>query len=233
LSYPEGFVERCIATLVEKDAASVVVPMATEGRSCMQRAIAAAQNSRLGNGGSAHRLGNKSGYVDHGHHAAFDRKAFSELGGYDETFTHNEDAEYDRRVTASGRRIYLDCAATIVYYPRAKLQALARQYFAYGWGRASTIAKHAFLPRLRQMLPVAVLVANLIALGLATLDLRYLAIPLAYMAACIMWGLGLAVRRRETCLALSGLAAMVMHMSWAGGFLAGLVASMFRKRQST
>ena len=40
-------------------------------------------------------LSRKSGYVDHGHHAAFRAASFKAIGGYDETFSHNEDAEFD------------------------------------------------------------------------------------------------------------------------------------------
>ncbi len=65
----------------------MVVPLRTIGVTPLQRAIAAAQNSRLGNGGSAHRLGGISGYVSHGHHAIFDRREFLRVGGYDESFS--------------------------------------------------------------------------------------------------------------------------------------------------
>ena len=120
VTYPEGFVERCMLTLRQQQVASVVVPMRTEGSACLQRAIAAAQNSRLGNGGSLHRSAGRSGLVQHGHHAAFDRRTFLALGGYDETFTHNEDAEFDMRLVRSGERIYLDTEAMVIYYPRAR-----------------------------------------------------------------------------------------------------------------
>ncbi len=140
--YPPDFVEGCISTLERRGAASVVVPMRTVGKTCMQRAIAAAQNSRLGNGGSRHRVAGRSGFVEHGHHAAFDRKIFLEAGGYDERFSHNEDAELDIRLVQGGHRIYLDAGLTIAYYPRATLPALARQYHNFGWGRANTLVKH-------------------------------------------------------------------------------------------
>jgi succinoglycan biosynthesis protein ExoA len=194
--------------------------MHTRGETCLQKAIAAAQNSRLGNGGSAHRLQGRSGYVDHGHHAAIDRKVFLALGGYDETFTHNEDAEFDTRLVRSGGRIYLDGEVSIDYFPRAGLAALARQYFNFGWGRANTILKHGARPRLRQMLPVAVILLCVPALALGPFD-ALLVLPAAlYAAACVLWGLLLAIQEREPCLAASGIAAIVMHMSWAVGFLA-------------
>jgi succinoglycan biosynthesis protein ExoA len=223
LRYPEGFVERCIGELSSKNVASVVVPMRTEGTTCMQRAIAAAQNSRMGNGGSAHRIQGQSGFVDHGHHAAFDRKTFLELGGYDEEFTHNEDAEFDKRLVGSGKRIYLDSHATVTYYPRASLGSLARQYFRHGAGRASTLLKHRTIPKMRQILPVAVLLGCAGSLALSFFHPLFLAFPFAYGASCILWGIGLAMRRREACLALSGIAAIVMHMSWGCGFLKSLL----------
>jgi succinoglycan biosynthesis protein ExoA len=230
--YPDGFVERCIGELVDRGVASIVVPMRTEGSACMQRAIAAAQNSRAGNGGSAHRIPGQSGFVDHGHHAAFDRKIFLDLGGYDEKFSHNEDAEFDKRLIQAGKRIYMDSRATVIYYPRASLGSLAYQYFRYGSGRASTLLKHRAAPRARQILPVVALLGCAASLGASFFDPRFLAIPLAYFASCTVWGMSLAVRRREPCLALSGMAAIVMHMSWASGFLTRMISRTKETRES-
>jgi len=220
--YPQGFAERTVAALQEKGAASVVVTMHSQGKGCMQKAIAAASNSRLGNGGSAHRRSGASGYVEHGHHAAFDRETYLALGGYDESFRHNEDAEYDQRVIRSGKRIYLLGDLAIRYFPRAGLGSLSRQYRNYGWGRANTLLKHRARPRLRQMLPVVILAGNAGAAALSLFEPLFLAVPLLYAALCCGWGLSLAAKGGDACLALSGPAAMVMHMSWAFGFLSRL-----------
>jgi succinoglycan biosynthesis protein ExoA len=220
--YPDGFAERTVAALRETGAASVVVTMHSQGKGCVQKAVAAASNSRLGNGGSAHRRAGGSAYVEHGHHAAFDRATYLELGGYDESFRHNEDAEYDQRVVRSGRRIYLLGDLAIRYFPRDGLVALARQYKNYGWGRANTLLKHRARPRLRQMLPVVILLGNAVAALLALFEPLFLAVPLLYAALCCGWGLVLALKAADACVALSGLAAMVMHMSWAFGFLSRL-----------
>jgi succinoglycan biosynthesis protein ExoA len=217
--YPQGFVERCVRVLAKEQVASVVVPMHAEGSTCTQRAIAAAQNSRLGNGGSSHRMPGRSGLVNHGHHAAFDREIFLALGGYDETFTHNEDAEFDKRLVQSGRRIYLDAEAIVTYYPRSNFVSLARQYFNHGSGRARTFLKHGGLPGGRQMLPVAALLACLLSLGLAVANPAFSAVAILYALACTTWGLALAIKQRQICAALSGPAAVVMHMSWAIGFV--------------
>ncbi len=224
--YPENFVERCIETLRATNSTSVVVPMRAVGKTPMQKAIALAQNSRLGNGGSLHRIAGHSGYVDHGHHAAFDRTTFLALGGYDETAPFNEDAEYDARLTAAGHRIYLDGNLTIDYFPRASLRALSKQYARHGWGRANTILKHGKSPKLRQALPVVVFlicIGSLILLPLIGL-IALLPVPV-YVALNLAWGTLLALRSNEPFGVLSGVAAMTMHMSWAIGFLARLAVA--------
>lgn len=233
--YPPGFVANCVRALFAHKAASVVVPMRAEGRSWLQRAIACAQNHRLGNGGAAHRMVGSSGYVDHGHHAAFRRQIFEDLGGYDVTFACNEDAELDRRIQAEQHRIFLNADATITYFPRDNLAALARQYFKYGIGRSHTLMKHGAFPRPRQLLPIGCLLACLSGLGLMAFDWRAAALPLAYGSVCIGNGIVLAAEERSVAALASGIPAIVMHMSWAAGFIYGLaelrLARVVRERQ--
>jgi succinoglycan biosynthesis protein ExoA len=216
--YPPGFVAMCLDDLKESGATSVVVPMIAVGRSCLQRAIAAAQNSWIGNGGSPHRSGKQSGFVAHGHHALFDRRFFQELGGYDESFTHNEDAEYDRRSRTAGGMIWMS-ANPVWYFPRETIRGLARQYYRHGRGRARTLAIHNLRPAARQLLPPAILVINLAALLFSFARPGLLLIPLSYVAACCSIGIWKAIRLREFCAAAAGLAAIVMHTSWGAGFI--------------
>lgn len=218
-AYPAGWVQNLVDTIRLREAVSVVVPLLTVGVSPVQRAIAAAQNSRLGNGGSAHRLGGISGYVQHGHHAVFDRREFLRVGGYDESFTHNEDAELDRRLCMGGGRIYLAAELAVTYFPRESLRSLARQYYLYGRGCARTLEKHASLPGLRQILPALVLLYALAALALAAVAPGLMILVALYVAVCGLSGLALALKAREPILAMSGPAAIAMHLSWAAGFL--------------
>jgi succinoglycan biosynthesis protein ExoA len=218
--YPRRFVENCVRSLLAARSQSVVVSMRAVGNSPLQKAIAAAQNSRLGNGGSRHRRQSESGYVEHGHHAAFDRQTFRSLRGYDEDAPFNEDAEFDARLVRAGGRIYLDGQFVIDYYPRTNFSSLVRQYYRHGWGRANTLLKHAMLPKLRQILPVLVLLMCALAFiawplvgGVALLP------PAAYLMACLVWGALLAVSVRQAQLLLSGPAAIAMHLSWALGFV--------------
>ena len=216
--YPPDFLALCLAALRANNATSVVVPMRTRGEASAQRGIAAAQNSVLGNGGSRHRRSGASGYVDHGHHAAFNRHFYEALGGYDATFTHNEDAELDIRATAAGGRIWLCSEAAIEYFPRSSLTGLAKQYFRHGAGRARTILKHRLRPRPRQLLPVAILGSGILAVG--GLCQPLLAAPfLTYVGICVAWSGWLAIHRRDGALLAAGPALLVMHLAWGTGFV--------------
>lgn len=218
--YPRDFVAGLVRELQQHGAASVVVPMRTRGKGFLQRGIAAAQNSRLGNGGAPHRIGNCSRYVDHGHHAAFVRRTFLAVGGYDESFTHNEDAELDIRLRELGAKIWLSCELAISYFPRSSLGALARQYFNHGSGRARTMLKHRRPPKVRQLLPLGALGMNMLSLasGLG-FGWPFLLPSLAYAAACLTGGVSLAISQRDPAGCAAGPAAMIMHQSWAAGFI--------------
>jgi succinoglycan biosynthesis protein ExoA len=226
--YPDGFAARCVAALRENGAGSVVVPMQTRGKSCLQKAAAAAQNSLLGNGGSFHRRAGAraSRFVEHGHHAAFDREAFLATGGYDETFTHNEDAEFDHRFRLAGRRIWFCADNPVVYFPRATFGALARQYFNHGRGRGRTLKKHGMRPKLRQLMPVAALAALVLAIVALPFE-PLLSLPfLVYLGLCIGWSIAAFIRTGDPCLLLLGAAAIVMHIAWAVGLLHALASSV-------
>lgn len=225
--YPTGWMHALLDAYRATGASEVVVPMLTAadpvGAAPFQRGAAAAQNSRLGNGGSAHRSAGTSRWVEHGHHALFDRAFFLRLGGYDETFSHNEDAELDRRATNAGGRIWLCASAPVTYYPRRDLASLFRQYVRHGRGRARTLRKHRARPRLRQVLPLFVLAGVIGGLVLAPVHPAFLAAPLGYALLCTGWGLVRAVRERDPALLWMGPAAMAMHLGWAVGFLDGVL----------
>lgn len=215
--YPPGFVSSLIAVARRTGADSVVVPMRSLGRNCFQRAAAAAQNSVLGAGGAAHRSAGREGFVDHGHHALFRAEAFAAAGGYDESFSHNEDAEFDIRLEAQGRRIWLAGDLPIGYYPRSAPWTLFRQYVNHGAGRARTVAKHRTRLRLRQLIPLSI--APVVVLATAAPWFWPAALPAAVWACgSLAYGLRLGLAARDICTAAAGLPAMIAHLGWSVGF---------------
>jgi succinoglycan biosynthesis protein ExoA len=222
--YPAGFCATLLAAQRMTGADSVVVSMIAKGVTCFQEAAAAAQNSRLGNGGSAHRKLAQGGFVDHGHHALMAVNAFRFVGGYDESFSHNEDAELDCRLIAAGFRIYLCAGADITYYPRKSLASLFKQYRSFGSGRAMTILKHRAKPKLRQLVPV--MVGPAVVMALLWPLAPFLAIPAAlWMTLCLTYGVVLGVRGNSKCACGAGIAAMLMHLGFSFGFISRMLRS--------
>jgi len=217
--YPENFILDVVQSLASIGSDSLVIPMDAIGSTCFEKANAWIVDTPLGSGGSAHRGGTKSGYVDHGHHAGFLLTSFQNVGGYDETFSHNEDAEYDQRVAASGGEIYLDASIRIQYSPRGNVKALAKQYFNYGKGRAKNIQKHGQSLKPRQALPIVALLANIGGLFLGMLFWAFFIAPLSYLIILVISSLWVIVQRKSLCGVWSGVALGAMHMSWAIGFL--------------
>ena len=226
--YPNHHCERLLQVQSRTRADSVVVTMHTEGTTCFERAAAAWQNSILGHGGSAHRHFSKGSWVDHGHHALMTMHSFKAVGGYDETFSHNEDAELDARLIANGFHIYLTGETEVTYYPRSSVPALFRQYHNIGHGRARNLLKHRKNAKLRHFVLAGV--APALGLLLLTPFAGIFALPAVLWAfSCLAYGIVLAGRLRDLCVVASGFAAIAMQSGWSLGFYRGLYSELAKR----
>jgi succinoglycan biosynthesis protein ExoA len=224
--YPADYCRALMREAAETGADAIVVPMVTTGEGLFQRAVATAQNSLVGTGGSSHRNGRGGRWVDHGHHALMRVAAFRAVNGYDESFSYNEDAELDHRLRLAGSRIWLSGKTTMTYFPRETPAGLFRQYFGYGGGRARNLLKHRVVPKIRQIVPLTTLPAVALA-GLAFAFWPALLPAAAWIAASLVLGV-VAARTSASAVALTGAplvsaAAMIMHLAWSAGFWAALL----------
>ena len=217
--YPKGYVLAVAQSLVAHGTAALATVMDSIGTSCFQRGVAFAMTSRIGSGGSGHRGGTESGYVDHGHHAGFRLDVWREVGGYNPTFAVNEDAELDHRIGLMGGKIWLDAMIRMEYVVRGSLAKLGRQYWKYGKGRAQTVLTHRLRPRPRQMVPPAILIVNMLSIALALLFPIFLILPLLYLGLLAVVALQLLVKFRSVCALWAAPASLVMHQTWGAGFL--------------
>ena len=225
--YPTDYASCLVAKAIETGATSVVTPMFTLGETCFQRATAAAQNSFLGTGGSAHRLLNQGGWVEHGHHALFNLEQFRKLEGYDDEMRFNEDAEFDRRLIQSGGRIWLADDLVITYFPRSNTISLFRQYVKHGRGRAYTFARHGGRTHIRHFILPSI--APIVILGFLGPLYWPLAVPAsAWVATCLSYGLVLGMRQKDICAVGSGYAAIVMQLGWSLGHWREIILIMGR-----
>ena len=229
--YPDDYCDRLVEEAVAMGADAVVVSMETVGLDLVQAATAAAQTSRLGTGGSRHRHRSDGEWIDHGHHALISIAAFEAVGGYDESFSHNEDAELDHRLQQAGYRIWLTGRTRMTYFPRSSLVRLYQQYVGYGRGRARNLVKHRIAPKIRQTIPLLVLPAA--ALALFSFIHWIAALPFAiWLAVCIGFGIWTAFEKRSLRLLLAGLSVMIIHFGWSLGFWAQVLAGLLPRREA-
>lgn len=216
-AYPADFADVVLNEARQHEADSVVVSMVAKGQGFWQHAIALAQNSRLGNGGSAHRLDGSGKWVDHGHHALMRMAAFRAVGGYDPDFSHNEDAELDHRLRGAGFRIWLTQRTRLTYFPRRTMSSLWRQYQAFGRGRRRNLTKHGMRPATRQAVVAAL--APALACAVLTPFSAIFALPLlCWVAGCLVGGVAIAVSERHPAGLVAGFFAGIMHLAWSAGY---------------
>ncbi len=219
--YPDGFVSGLIATLEGEGVESVVVPMRTIGGDAYRDAASDLYNSWLGNGGSAHRSAAYRGLVEHGHHAAFLLSAFERNGGYDVRFRANEDAEFDKRLTRSGGRIFLENRLTIDYIPRGSLEGSAKQMWGYGRFRIWTAAKHGDPLGKRQLMPIGVSLGFLGSLAMGLLWWPMVLPALAYLVLVLVLSAKAATQKTPSRIVRIASQAIVSHVSYGLGALRG------------
>ncbi len=136
------YIRCCVEVLERTGAQCVGGPMAAVGESWVSRGIALALSSFFGVGGAPFRLSSKrQGYVDTVAFGAYRREVFDKLGGFDEDLVRNQDDEFNFRLIQAGGRIWLDPSIRSVYYSRAGLRSLWRQYFQYGFYKVLVIRK--------------------------------------------------------------------------------------------
>jgi GT2 family glycosyltransferase len=194
------------------------------GHGWVGRAIALATSSPFGVGDSHFHYNDKPGWVDTVYLGAYRREVFDRIGGFDEELVRNQDDEFNFRLIQSGGKIWLDPSIRSVYYSRANLRSLWKQYFEYGLYKVRVIQKRKAVPSWRHLVPATFVLALLLAFLLALLTgqpLWVLVVAGPYTVANIIASLR-AARRDWNTLPLLPVAFSVLHLSYGLGFLLGL-----------
>jgi succinoglycan biosynthesis protein ExoA len=195
------------------------------------RAVAAAHGTRFGIGNAAHHYRETPMLIDHVSFGAYQTELVREIGGWDESFDRNEDYEFNCRFRAGGGRILLDPQARGEWDARETPEALARQYFSYGWWKTRSLARHPKSLRLRWLAP-PVLVSGLISSGLLAFTgvgiWPLVILTASYMTFAMVGAASIArmLGVRSLPFAFAGLT--TMHLAWGAGFVAGALTLLFR-----
>jgi GT2 family glycosyltransferase len=219
------YIRRCVEKLDETGATCVGGPITTVGNTRNAQSIALAQSSHFGVGGVAFRMNQAKGcYVDTVAFGAYRREVFDAIGNLDENLAPDEDDEFNFRLLQSGGKIWLDPVIRSVYYSRANLGGLWRQYFQYGFYKVHVIQKRGAVPAWRHLVPglfVLGLIGSLL-LSLVTCQRRYMWIVAGPYAAANITASIITAQRNWRTLPLLPVVFIVLHLSYGLGFLYGV-----------
>ena len=155
--YADDYVAQCWQAWQTTGADNVGGPWRAAGKpgpqGTVQRAIAAAFQSRWVSGGARSRDLSYNGPVDTVYLGAWPRETFDRVGGFDETLVRNQDDEHNLRLHLSGGRIWQSSAIRSTYFPRDQVSDVFRQYRQYGYWKPFVMRKHGQPGALRHLVP--------------------------------------------------------------------------------
>ncbi len=229
------YIEKCIQGL-EAGAGSNVggIWIIEPGASTwIAQAISAAASHPLGAGDARYRIGGSAQEVDTVPFGAFKKQLVDKIGMFDETLLTNEDYEFNVRVREAGGKVWLDPAISSIYYARATLRELSRQYWRYGYWKAQMLRRYPHTLRWRQLLP-PVFVLSLICsaiLALAWLPARWLLalIVIVYTISIFSIGIQMSFKHKKLSHIIGvPLALTTIHWSWGSAFLWGSIRKPYK-----
>lgn len=215
---PDDYLALVVEILNKTGAVNVGGVMAAVGTNSFERAVAGAMRSPFGVGASRFHTGGEAGEVDTVYLGAFRREALLAIGGFDERFTRAQDWELNFRLRENGGLVYFDPRLHVTYRPRSTVKALAKQYFEYGRWRRVVSRRHSGTINLRYLAPPLALIGFTlsIVLGLLVAPIFYLP-AMIYLAFLALASLRIASSATEFLLLL--IVIPTMHFSWGAGFI--------------
>ncbi|HEX5837930.1 MAG TPA: glycosyltransferase family 2 protein, partial [Anaerolineales bacterium] len=229
--YPD-YIERCFQAHESDRGENVggVWEIQPGAATWIAESIATAAAHPLGVGDAMYRLAAAAAEVDTVPFGSYRRTLVHRIGAYNESLLTNEDYEFNVRIRNASGRVWLDPAIRSVYFARATLGELIRQYWRYGYWKWRMLRNFPGTVRWRQALP-PMFVLSLIGLGLASLFLPVarwlLAAELIVYFFILLFAGAHAARKHHKIFLLPGLplAITAMHVSWGSGFLWSMLTS--------
>lgn len=228
-NYSNNYIRTCVELFDENpEVWCTGGPIISQGKSPFGRAVAAAMSHPIGVGNAKHRFSDFEGYAEGACFPVFRREVFEKIGLYDENLVRNQDDELNLRMALKGGKVYISPRAKCMYYVREKPMRLFWQYFQYGYYRVSVLRKHKLPASLRQFAPVAFFPLAIMLLMVCWLLPYWWAgfgcLPsLAYGLVLISGGCSVAMKEGGLTGLLFPLAVLIMHLSYALGFLGNLL----------
>jgi glycosyltransferase involved in cell wall biosynthesis len=233
--YPD-YVENCVKAHGEGRGENVggIWEIRPGADTWIAKSIAVAAAHPLGVGDALYRHTKQAAEVDTVPFGSFRRTLIEKIGFFDESLLTNEDYEFNVRVRRSGGKIWLDPSIRSVYFARATLLELIRQYWRYGFWKWRMLRRYPDTLRWRQALPplfvVSLMVLIVLSIFLPPTRILLAGELLLYLSIMILAGLYAALRQHKAYLILGlPLAIPAMHIAWGSGFFWSMLISSFQK----
>ncbi|KAA3654343.1 MAG: glycosyltransferase family 2 protein [Chloroflexi bacterium] len=224
------YVRSCVAQMQQTGADCVGGAWESRGKSYVGKAIAQAMSSRFGIGNSGFRVASTSApprIVDTVPFGAYRRDVFERIGLFNEKMVRHQDYELCYRLRQAGGRILLLPEVRAVYYVRATLAKLWRQYWQYGIWKGRFLRVYPASLKLRHMMPplfvFAVVVSSLLSLIVPSWGWLAGAVLGAYALFLLVALLNFVFRGKSKYLPLLPVIIACLHLSWGIGVWIGLL----------
>lgn len=185
--------------------------------------VRALMTNPMGLGGAAWRHATQARRVDSVYLGIFRPGVLARVGGFEERWAANEDAELGARIRAAGGEVWSVPARCTYHVTRGPLATVA-QWYRYAFWRAHTMRRHPATIRPRQLVPPLALVAA----ALLVPSPARIVLPILALAFATLVVRGRERREPGLVTAASVLYFPCTHAAFACGLVAGLCAAFSR-----
>ena len=235
--YAGDYIRQCVAVLHEVRADNVGGPWVAIGTSYVERAIAAAFQSRFGSGGARGHDVAYEGPVDTVYLGCWPRDLFDRIGGFDEELVRNQDDELNLRINRAGGAVWQSTRIKSWYRPRASFSRLFKQYSQYGYWKVRVIQKHRLPASVRHLVPAAFVFTMLVLAGasLVSYGARLAAAVVGglYVVCLVAASVATAAATGPKLLPVLPVAFACFHVGYGYGFLRGILDFVILRTSSS
>jgi hypothetical protein len=224
--YGKTHVTKCVHALATSPADHLAIVPRTSGRTLTERALSAAQKTKLAfTAGAELARGEGPGMALLG---AVRRRVFDRVGMFDPAVRVEEDDELAHRITQSGGAVTVRRDIVVHKTDASSFKDLFKRHFQLGRSRASRTVKERKLTSIRALAPLAIVVGG--GALVATSSVQPIT-PFALAAYALVTGASaVRVARGEgfVTIPIAWAAYPVMHVAHGVGFGSGLVRAVLR-----
>ena len=208
-------------------------PLDVSNASNLQKAIAAARNSRLGHHPDSFIYSKTELRVPAISVAvAYRREVFDQVGQFDTRFDACEDCEFNHRIDKAGLTCFLIPELAIRYQPRTSLRGLFYQLTRYGRGRIRLFRKHADAISISALIPalflLGVVVGPMASLLVPVLWYVYFSIIAIYLSSLVLFSIKAAIDSRKLSIAAWMPAVFIaIHMGSGWGAITQTISGLW------